>query len=197
MPVHELYNLQSPSHKELLRRDMVQHWCDAENDINEAMQTVESMGADPRLTEALHLLLKARNIVSDYWDEKELGFVEYDHTETQVSMSQYAQFAKTDVNSNIGFGFDEKKFIESVESFISYFAKSKDHYLVSAIEDHLGRKANIEDLKKCSIVKPAQELGVSQNLDLLYYNGEYLGRLVQQVDTKTGLPTFRFYNFKP
>ena len=66
MPVHELYNLQSPSHKELLRRDMVQHWCDAENDINEAMQTVESMGADSRLTEALQLLLKERNIVSDY-----------------------------------------------------------------------------------------------------------------------------------
>lgn len=44
-------------------------WYPAEKDIFDAKQTVESMGADPKLTEAVILLGKAQECVADFIDQ--------------------------------------------------------------------------------------------------------------------------------
>lgn len=43
----------------------------AEKDIHYAGQLIEELGADVRLTDALNLLWKAKDLVSDFIDEKE------------------------------------------------------------------------------------------------------------------------------
>ncbi len=50
------------------RRIRMDQWCPAEKAIFDAAQVVEAMGADPRLTEAIILLSKARDYVADYVD---------------------------------------------------------------------------------------------------------------------------------
>lgn len=42
-----------------------------EKSIFDAGQMIEELGADVRLTEAINLLWKAKNLVSDYIDEQE------------------------------------------------------------------------------------------------------------------------------
>lgn len=41
----------------------------AEKSIYDAMQQVEEVGADPRLTEVVTMLAKAKDLLSDYVDE--------------------------------------------------------------------------------------------------------------------------------
>ncbi len=41
-----------------------------ENAITEAMKEVECLGADVKLTEAIMLMTQARNLVSDFVDER-------------------------------------------------------------------------------------------------------------------------------
>lgn len=55
---------------EIPRRNRLDLNTPAELAIYNAMQEVEKAGADLRLTEAVNLLDKARNLVADYVDEK-------------------------------------------------------------------------------------------------------------------------------
>jgi hypothetical protein len=50
------------------RRAFMPEWCAAERAIFDAVQLVEQMGADVRLTDAVILLGKARERVADYID---------------------------------------------------------------------------------------------------------------------------------
>ena len=50
------------------RRNQMQQWCEAERAIQDAVQAVENMAADPRLTSAQILLGQARGLVADYVD---------------------------------------------------------------------------------------------------------------------------------
>lgn len=50
------------------RRARMDQWSRAEHAINDAVQVVEGMGADERLTRAVILLGDARNQVADYVD---------------------------------------------------------------------------------------------------------------------------------
>lgn len=43
-------------------------WCPAEKAISNAIQEVEKMGADEKLTQAISDLLKAQNAVADYFE---------------------------------------------------------------------------------------------------------------------------------
>jgi hypothetical protein len=54
----------------LPRRVCMDRWCDAELAIHKAVQAVEAMGADPRLTRAVLRLGHARELVADYVDVK-------------------------------------------------------------------------------------------------------------------------------
>lgn len=51
-----------------LRRDRIDLSTPAENAIRAAIDAVEAMGADERLTEAINLLTMARNRVADFVD---------------------------------------------------------------------------------------------------------------------------------
>jgi hypothetical protein len=53
---------------EIPRRCYVERWVPAEQAISDAVQAVEVMGADVRLTEAVILLSEARDKVADYVD---------------------------------------------------------------------------------------------------------------------------------
>lgn len=50
------------------RRNQMQQWCESERKIYEAMQAVEAMAADVRLTDAVVLLGAARDRVADFVD---------------------------------------------------------------------------------------------------------------------------------
>lgn len=50
------------------RRIQMQQWCEAERKIYDAMQAVEAMAADVRLTDAVVLLGAARDRVADFVD---------------------------------------------------------------------------------------------------------------------------------
>ncbi len=50
------------------RRSQMTQWTPAERAIYEAVQAVEAMPADPRLTEAVVLLQAARDYVADFVD---------------------------------------------------------------------------------------------------------------------------------
>jgi hypothetical protein len=50
------------------RRNRTDQWCQAEREIQVAVNVVETMGAHPLLTEAVVLLGKARDKVADYVD---------------------------------------------------------------------------------------------------------------------------------
>lgn len=50
------------------RRIQMEQWVPAEKAIYDAVQIVEAMGADPRLTEAVNLLAEARARVADFVD---------------------------------------------------------------------------------------------------------------------------------
>lgn len=52
----------------MTRRDHMNEWCEAEVAIYVAVQSVEAMGADRRLTEAINLLRMARHRVADFVD---------------------------------------------------------------------------------------------------------------------------------
>lgn len=58
-----------PPDDEVPRRCRMDRWYPAEKDIFDAKQTVESMGADPKLTEAVVLLGKAQECVADFIDQ--------------------------------------------------------------------------------------------------------------------------------
>jgi hypothetical protein len=55
---------------EIPRRNDMQRWSDAERAIYAAMEAVEKMPADVRLTDAVVLLGAARDSVADYIDGK-------------------------------------------------------------------------------------------------------------------------------
>lgn len=67
---------------EIPRRIRMDQWSKAEKAIYEAMQTVESMGADPALTDAVVLLGQAKDRVADFVDSHE--FQRDDHGEFYV-----------------------------------------------------------------------------------------------------------------
>lgn len=48
-------------------------WSPGERAIHDAVQVVEAMGADPRLTDAVVLLQAARDSVADYMDSVDLA----------------------------------------------------------------------------------------------------------------------------
>lgn len=50
------------------RRNRIDLNCPAEKAIRAAIEEVEELGADPTLTEAIQLLSKAKELVSDYID---------------------------------------------------------------------------------------------------------------------------------
>lgn len=50
------------------RRNQMQQWCEAERQIYDAVQAVEIMGADVRLTDAVILLGAACDRVADFVD---------------------------------------------------------------------------------------------------------------------------------
>ena len=52
------------------RRIRIKYWCEAELAIYSAMQAIEHMDADVRLTEAQTLLQQAKNKVADFVDER-------------------------------------------------------------------------------------------------------------------------------
>lgn len=54
----------------MTRRNVLSLNTEAELSIYNAMQEVEKIGADPKLTEAVTLLAKAKELVSDYEDSK-------------------------------------------------------------------------------------------------------------------------------
>lgn len=43
-------------------------WCPAEKAISKAIQEVEKMGVDEKLTQAVNNLIKAQNAVADYFE---------------------------------------------------------------------------------------------------------------------------------
>jgi len=49
-------------------RASVQHWSSAEIAINAAMREVEASGGSPALTEAINLLLQAKDRVADHME---------------------------------------------------------------------------------------------------------------------------------
>lgn len=53
------------------RRNRMDLWKPSELAIFNALQEVEKMGADVRLTDAVILLSKAQDLVADYIDKKE------------------------------------------------------------------------------------------------------------------------------
>lgn len=53
------------------RRNRMDLWTPAEKAIYDASHEVEKVGADTKLTEAVILLGKARDLVADYIDEQE------------------------------------------------------------------------------------------------------------------------------
>lgn len=53
---------------EIPRRAKVYEWCDAERAIQGAIDAVEAMAADVRLTDAVVLLGRARERVADFVD---------------------------------------------------------------------------------------------------------------------------------
>lgn len=53
---------------EIPRRNRMDQWTPAERAIFDAVQAVEAVGADVRLTDAVVLLLAARDSVADYID---------------------------------------------------------------------------------------------------------------------------------
>jgi len=53
---------------EIPRRIDAQRYVPAETAIRAAMQAVEAMSADPRLTDAVCLLAKAKDLVADFVD---------------------------------------------------------------------------------------------------------------------------------
>jgi hypothetical protein len=55
------------------RRCFVDRMTLAELDIRDAIHTVEDLGCDARLTEAINLLAKAKDLVADFVDEKYPG----------------------------------------------------------------------------------------------------------------------------
>lgn len=55
---------------EIPRRNNLELNTPAEKAIYDAMQEVEKVGADPKLTEAVTLLAKAKDIVADFVDGK-------------------------------------------------------------------------------------------------------------------------------
>ena len=55
---------------EIPRRNQVQMWVQAERAIAYAVEVVERVGCDPRLTDAINLLHEARMAVADYVDQK-------------------------------------------------------------------------------------------------------------------------------
>lgn len=57
-----------PMNRPIPRRSQMQQWCSAEKAIYDAMQVVEEMGADPRLTAAVNLLAAAKSQVSDFME---------------------------------------------------------------------------------------------------------------------------------
>ena len=61
------------------RRNQMQQWCEAEHKIQDAVDAIERMGADLRLTDAVVLLGAARDRVADFVESVEgrrtvLGF---------------------------------------------------------------------------------------------------------------------------
>lgn len=56
------------SYDKIPRRSKVLEWTPAEKAINDAVQAVETMPADVRLTEAVCLLSQAQNKVADFVD---------------------------------------------------------------------------------------------------------------------------------
>lgn len=56
------------SENEIPRRARMDDWNEAERAISEAMQAVEKMVADPRLTDAIILLTEAKSAVADFVD---------------------------------------------------------------------------------------------------------------------------------
>ncbi len=56
----------------IARRIQLDHFEPSEIAIYNAMQEVEKIGADLRLTQAVTLLAEARNLVADYIEEKKL-----------------------------------------------------------------------------------------------------------------------------
>lgn len=59
-----------PTGIKINRRNKLYENTSAEKAIYDAMQEVEKVGADVRLTEAVMLLAKAKDLVADYVDEK-------------------------------------------------------------------------------------------------------------------------------
>jgi hypothetical protein len=57
-----------PETNEIPRRARMEHWTPAERAIYDALQAVEAMPADARLTAAVVLLGAARDSVADYVD---------------------------------------------------------------------------------------------------------------------------------
>lgn len=55
---------------EITRRARIDLWTPAEKAINDAVQIVEEMEADEKLTDAVILLGKAQNKVADFVDSK-------------------------------------------------------------------------------------------------------------------------------
>ncbi len=56
--------------QEIPRRARVDKWSEAELAIQMAVDEVEKIGADPKLTEAVMLLSQARERVADFIDQK-------------------------------------------------------------------------------------------------------------------------------
>ena len=57
-----------PMNRSIARRSQMQKWHAAERAIFDAIQVVETMGADPRLTQAINLLKTAKSQVADFVD---------------------------------------------------------------------------------------------------------------------------------
>jgi hypothetical protein len=57
-----------PMNRPIPRRAQMQKWCSAEKAIFDAVQVVEAMAADSRLTAAVNLLHAARSQVADFVD---------------------------------------------------------------------------------------------------------------------------------
>lgn len=51
------------------RRINMAEWTDAEKAIQNAVNEVEKVGADPRLTDVVVMLSNARNLLADYIDD--------------------------------------------------------------------------------------------------------------------------------
>jgi hypothetical protein len=64
------YTGDTSSNPAMPRRIQMALWCPAEHAIHNAMQEVEKMDADTRLTEAVTLLSRAKDLVADFIDKK-------------------------------------------------------------------------------------------------------------------------------